>query len=255
LADVSDLAHHVAWCNDQKTRGKKIQEQRVRSHPTAIACGAWSGPRQAATSAGRIGLIACAIVVLAAGGCGPSKFKALTTQAEFEEQVLKADKPVLVDFFKGGCASCMFLDPCMDQLSEEYKDRVTFFKFEGMRFWLEIPCIEVIKRYRIGLYPTVLLFVNGKEKKRWAINYSGDAYRMVLDEVLAPSGTAPKPPESPVPPDTKNAPGQPAAPGVAPQAPAGGGSAPAAPATPARTGELPGTNMAPAPPDKRAEKY
>jgi thioredoxin 1 len=170
------------------------------------------------------GLITCAVLVLAAGGCGPSKFKALTTKTEFEEQVLKADKPVLVDFFKGGCASCMFLDPCMDQLSEEYKDRVTFFKFEGMRFWLEIPCIEVIKRYRIGLYPTVLLFVNGKEKKRWAINYSGDAYRKVLDEVLASAGTAPKPPEAGAP-AGKDTP----APATAPTGP------PAASSTPAMT--------------------
>ena len=164
----------------------------MRSQPTATARAVSPDRRQAATSAGHgvlpraacIGIIACAVLVLAAGGCGPSKFKALTTQTEFEEQVLKADKPVLVDFFKGGCASCMFLDPCMDELSEEYKDRVTFYKFEGMRFWLEIPCWEVIKRYRIGLYPTVLLFVNGKEKKRWVINYSGDAYRKVLEEVV-----------------------------------------------------------------------
>jgi thioredoxin 1 len=187
----------------------------MRKQSTIIAWGAWSGPRQAATYASFIGLIACAILVLAAGGCGPSKFKALMTEAEFDEQVLKSDKPVLVDFFKGGCASCLFLDPCMDQLSEEYKDRIAFFKFEGMRFWLEIPCIEVIKRYRIGLYPTVLLFVNGKEKKRWVLNYSGDAYRTVLDEVLGVVKTDPNPPESPAPPDTKSASGQPAA-GVAP---------------------------------------
>jgi thioredoxin 1 len=149
-------------------------------------------------------------MVLGAGGCGPSKFKQLSTQAEFEEYVLKADRPVLVDFFKGGCASCLFLDPCMDQLSEEYKDRVAFYKFEGMRFWLEVPCIEIIKRYRIGLYPTVLLFVDGKEKKRWAVNYGSDAYRRVLDEVLSapPAKTAA---EGPAPPDAQKPPQPPPA--------------------------------------------
>jgi thioredoxin 1 len=162
-----------------------------------------------------IGLVALAAMVLAAGGCGPSKFKQLTTQSEFDEQVLKADKPVLVDFFKGGCASCLFLDPCMDQLSEEYKDRVTFFKFEGMRFWLEIPCFEIIKRYRIGLYPTAILFVDGKEKKRWVINYSGDAYRSVLDEVLSPppaketaTERSPSPPPPTAPPESANPPAE-----------------------------------------------
>jgi hypothetical protein len=96
----------------------------------------------------------------------------------------------------------------------------------------------------------VLLFVNGKEKKRWVLNYSGDAYRKVLDEVVGapPPGTVP--PESPAPPDTTKASSQPVAPVVAPLMPDRGGGAPA---TPARTGELPGAGMASAVIDKPAE--
>jgi thioredoxin 1 len=149
--------------------------RRLAGHPARRA------PCQAA------GLIACAILVLAAGGCGPTKFRAIATEEEFEEQVLKADKPVLVDFFKGGCASCMVLDPLLDQLSEEYKDRVIFAKFEGMRFWLQIPCWSIVWRYHIALYPTVVLFVNGKEKKRWIANYFGHSYRAALDQVAPAS--------------------------------------------------------------------
>lgn len=159
-------------------RESRPDGRRLAGHPDRWA------PCQAA------GLIACAVLVLAAGGCGPTKFKAIATEEEFEEQVLKADRPVLVDFFKGGCASCMVLDPLMDQLSEEYKDRVIFAKFEGMKFWLQIPCWSIVWRHHIALYPTVVLFVNGKEKKRWIANYLGFSYRSALDQVAPRSARA-----------------------------------------------------------------
>jgi thiol-disulfide isomerase/thioredoxin len=89
-----------------------------------------------------------------------------------------------VEFYKGGCVACLFIDPCMDQLADEYQDRVIFTKFELETFWHQITCPALWKRYRIGLFPTVLLFVGGKEKKRWAVNYGTDAYRTVLDEVV-----------------------------------------------------------------------
>ena len=190
----------------------------MRRYPTAIPCEASPDPPRSANLTSRrlpdcrgiprgtLALMAWALLVLAAGGCGPAKFKSVTNEAEFDEQVLKADKPVLVAFFKGGCATCLFLDPCMDQLAEDYDGRVKFAKFELMRFWFEVTCPAIQKRYRIGLFPTVVLFVEGKEKKRWIIDYSSDAYRKVLDEIvgLPPAkktpgdgGEAPAPPGTP----------------------------------------------------------
>jgi thioredoxin 1 len=171
----------------------------MRRYPTAAAWEASSEPPRCASRTGRrlldcrgalrgtLALMAWALLVLAAGGCGPAKFKPVTNEAEFDEQVLKADKPVLVAFFKGGCATCLFLDPCMDRLAEDYDGRVSFAKFELMRFWFEVTCPAIQKRHRIGFFPTVVLFVEGKEKKRWIIDYSGDAYRKVLDEVVGPA--------------------------------------------------------------------
>jgi len=134
----------------------------------------------------RAALAACAALVLVVGGCGPSKLRPIASEWEFNQQVLKSDRPVVVYFSKQGCAWCMFLDSCMDQLCEEYRDRVTFTRFELMSFWSKITCEPIWKRYRIARFPTVVLFVNGKEKYRWVTNYSGDAYRPVLDEVAGP---------------------------------------------------------------------
>jgi len=180
--------------------------------PAAPVCGAWSDPRHCANRANRrrllhaTGLVAYAILVLAAGGCGASRLKPIRNETEFQEQVLKANGPVLVDFFKGGCALCMFLDPAMDQLYEEYKDRVMFTKFELMRFWLEITCEPIRRRYRIGLYPTVVLFVNGEEKKRWVVDYNMDNYRKVLDEAAGAPTPKTTPPGDAAPPITKMTP-------------------------------------------------
>jgi thioredoxin 1 len=161
----------------------------MRSHPnvTAASSSAAIVGRRAMPGAA---LLACAVLALVAGGCGPAKFSRIANEKDFEDYVLRSDRPVLVDFYKGGCASCMVLDPLMDELAEEYKGRVVFAKFELMRFWLEVTCLPIWWKYHIVLYPTVVLFVNGKEKKRWVANYFGFSYRKALDEVAGLS--APK---------------------------------------------------------------
>lgn len=161
----------------------------MKSDTTAIGHGASPAPRRRSGSysahLARAALVACAILVPVAGGCGAGNLRPIRSEAEFNEVVLKADRPVVVEFYKAGCVSCLFIDPCMDKLADEYIDRVDFVKFELQTFWGQITCDAIWKRHRIGLFPTVLLFVDGREKKRWAVTYSADAYREVLDPVVA----------------------------------------------------------------------
>ena len=151
-------------------------------------------------------LLACVLGALVATGCAESKLRLLSSEGEFNEEVLKAEQPVVVYFFKGGCAACMFLDGTINQISDEYASRAKFVRFEMMQAWSDKPtCQAIWKRYRVVTYPTVVLIVGGRERKRWVTDYNGDRYRKVLDDILAPAGPPPAPVPAPVP-TTKPAP-------------------------------------------------
>jgi len=146
-------------------------------------------PRAGRGAAGRavaMVLAACAAAAIVAGGCNPL-IRNPGNEAEFREVLdTSAGKPVVIDFFKGGCASCMFLEGTIDQLSKDYEGRVVVVRYELMRFWLEITSMPIWKEYRIGIYPTVVLMVDGKEKKRWIADYNINNYRKVLTELVGP---------------------------------------------------------------------
>jgi len=127
-------------------------------------------------------LLACFI----AGGCAGGKLTAIKDEEDFRLTVLEADKPVLVDFYKGGCPTCLMLDPGLDQLAEEYEGRVVLAKFQLMTAYLVTTSVEIKKKYDLAFFPTVLLFVDGEEKQRWVMHYEMDDYRKALDEVAGP---------------------------------------------------------------------
>jgi len=133
-------------------------------------------------------LAACAVMACAAAGCGGGSgvLHIDTTVAAFDQVVQKADKPVLVDFWKEGCASCGMLDPTIAQLADEYRGRAVVASFVAHHLTFEEPCPEINHRYDIGFVPTVILFVKGHEKHRWVMDYNIGAYRKELDKEVAP---------------------------------------------------------------------
>jgi thioredoxin 1 len=78
------------------------------------------------------------------------------TDQEFENAVLKADGPVLVDFWAEWCGPCRQLAPILDQLSEEMGARVTIAKVNID----ENP--EAPTRYGVRGIPTMILFKGGQ---------------------------------------------------------------------------------------------
>ena len=143
-------------------------------------------------STGPVGrLVACASIAVMAWGCAGGKVMPIKTQAEFDAVVLRSRQPVLVDFYKGGCLTCILLDGDMDKLAEEYRGRAIIAKFELMTPVFVATSSELKKRYDISFFPTVLLFVNGQETRRWAIHYSLNDYRQALNEAIAATSRPP----------------------------------------------------------------
>ncbi|MFF4772073.1 thioredoxin [Microtetraspora fusca] len=81
----------------------------------------------------------------------------ITVTAEtFDEQVLRSDKPVLVDFWTEWCPPCRMLAPILAEIDAEYGDRLTVAKINAD----DHP--EIARRYDILGFPTLNLYRNGE---------------------------------------------------------------------------------------------
>ena len=79
-----------------------------------------------------------------------------TSDAEFDQDVLKSDKPVLVDYWAEWCGPCKMIAPILDEIANEYGDKVKICK-------LDIDANQdTPPKYGIRGIPTLMLFKNGE---------------------------------------------------------------------------------------------
>jgi thioredoxin 1 len=76
--------------------------------------------------------------------------------SSFDEVVLKAKTPVLVDFWAPWCAPCLMVGPVVEELAGEYEGRVSFGKVNVD----ESP--RTANQYGVMSIPTLILFKDGK---------------------------------------------------------------------------------------------
>jgi thioredoxin 1 len=101
------------------------------------------------------------------------------TDGSFETEVLESDKPVLVDFWAPWCGPCHMVAPVVEELAEEYSDRVKFLKVNTD------DNMNTAATYGIRSIPTLLMFKGGQPVDQIiGFRPKGDLKR-VIDKALS----------------------------------------------------------------------
>lgn len=100
------------------------------------------------------------------------------TDASFEADVIRSDKPVLVDFWAEWCMPCRMLAPTIDELADEYAGRVKVGKIDTD------SNRNISVKYGISAIPTIILFKNGQVARKFVGLTKKVDFKAAIDDAL-----------------------------------------------------------------------
>ena len=101
------------------------------------------------------------------------------TDDQFEQEVLQADRTVLVDFWADWCGPCHVIAPALDELADEYDGKVKFVKIDTEENF------DTMSEYGIRGLPTLLIFKDGERVDRVVGAVAKAQVKQTLEKVLA----------------------------------------------------------------------
>ena len=100
------------------------------------------------------------------------------SDAEFQTEVLEADRPVLAYFWAAWCGPCRLVSPSIDWAAAEYADQLKIVKIEID------PNPETVKAYKVEGVPALRFFQAGQLVKSFEGPLTKAALQTLLDEVV-----------------------------------------------------------------------
>lgn len=102
----------------------------------------------------------------------------VVTDATFEQEVLRNDKPVLVDFWATWCGPCRMVAPVVEQIASEYSEKLQVAKLDVD----QNP--DVAMKYGIMSIPTLMIFRDGKIAQRMVGYMPKETMKKYVDSVV-----------------------------------------------------------------------
>lgn len=103
----------------------------------------------------------------------------ILTDDNFEQEVLKSDTPVLVDFWAPWCGPCQMMGPIVEELAGEYEGKAKITK-------LNVDENQITAgKYKVMSIPTFLIFKNGNVVDQMIGGVTKDKLKQMIDQHLS----------------------------------------------------------------------